>query len=320
VGRSQLFRLPAIRQIVAHGTLKQLTKSSPVSLGAVRILVGSVLLLSIVGTSFSDLAKLPVTLLIPTGLMKLFPWGFYDRLFTPLGMTLLKSALVFTLMLTVAGYATSWSSKLAALLVLFYEGLVRSFGHFNHDEMIAVYFLIVLAFSPCADALSLDNLWKARKPKPGFAYGYPILLMQALLAWSYFSSALIKLRVAGLNYFKPDNLVSLAITQSLDNLHDTHFQFAFWLPSIRTLTPFLVVLVVLWELAFPLAILTRRFRWVILAFGVVFHFATLLLMNFLFFYQLAMYVVFIDWNAALQWLVRQRFIPSFLRLRPRAST
>jgi hypothetical protein len=53
---------------------------------------------------------------------------------------------------------------------------------------------------------------------------------------------------------------------------------------------------------------------------VVFHFATLLLMNFLFFYQLAMYVVFIDWNAALQWLSRQRFIPSFLRLPPRAST
>jgi hypothetical protein len=274
-----------------------------------RILVGSVFLLSIVGTSFSNLAKLPVTLLIPTGLMKLFPWGFYDRLFTSLGMTLLKSALVVTLMLTVAGYATSWSSKLAALLVLFYEGLVRSFGHFNHDEMIAVYFLIVLAFSPCADALSLDNLRRPGKAKPAFAYGYPILLMQALLAWSYFSSALIKLRVAGLNYFKPDNLLSLAITQSLDNLHDTHFQIAFWLPSIRTLAPFLVIMVVLWELVFPLAILTRRLRWAILAFGVVFHVTTLLLMNFLFFFQLAMYVVFIDWNAVFQWLSRRHFIP-----------
>lgn len=305
---------------MARGTLKQLTKSSAISLGALRILVGSVFLLSIVGTSFSDLAKLPVTLLIPTGLMKLLPWTFYDRLFTPLGMSLLKSALVFTLMLTVAGYATHWSSKLAALLLLFYEGLVRSFGHFNHDEMIAMYFMIVLACSPCADALSLDNLLRPRKTKPAFAYGYPILLMQALLAWSYFSSALIKLRVAGLNYFKPDNLVSLAIMQSLDNLHDTHFQFAFWLPSIRTLTPFLVGLVVLWELAFPLAILNRRFRWAILAFGVVFHFMTLLLMNFLFFYQLAMYVVFIDWNAVLQWLSRQRFIAPHLKLRPRASS
>ncbi|HEX3083966.1 MAG TPA: hypothetical protein VHP99_05555, partial [Pyrinomonadaceae bacterium] len=76
-----------------------------------------------------------------------------------------------------------------------------------------------------------------------------------------------------------------------------------------TLAPFLVVMVVLWELVFPLAILTRRLRWAILAFGVVFHVTTLLLMNFLFFFQLAMYVVFIDWNAVFQWLSRRHFIP-----------
>ena len=34
------------------------------------------------------------------------------------------------------------------------SGLVRSFGHFNHDEMVAVYFDRP-GFSPCAD----DSLW-----------------------------------------------------------------------------------------------------------------------------------------------------------------
>ncbi len=53
------------------------------------------------------------------------------------------------------------------------------------------------------------------------------------MAWVYFSSALIKLRVAGLSYFSPDNLPALAIMHSLDNLHDTQFRFAFWLPAIR---------------------------------------------------------------------------------------
>jgi hypothetical protein len=252
--------------------------------------------------------------------MKLWPWGFYDRLFTPVGMTLLKSALIITLLLTVVGFATSWSSKLALLLVVFYEGLVRSFGHFNHDEMIAVYILAVLAFSPCADALSLDSRLKPRNPKPAFAYGYPILLMQALLAWSYFSSALIKLRVAGLGYFKPDNLLSLAIMQSLDNLHDTHFQLAFWLPSIRRFTPVLVILAVLWEFAFPLAIFSKRLRWPILVFGIIFHITNLLLMNFLFFYQLSMYGVFVDWDRVHHWLRRQQFLYPRLRLPRQAST
>ena len=117
---------------------------------------------------------------------------------------------------------------------LFYQGLLRSFGHFNHDEMLAVYCLAVLAFTPCGDAFSLDSrMAKARKERPPFAYAYPILLMQLLMAWSYFSSALIKLRVAGFKYLSPDNLPALAIFHSLDNLHDTHFRLAFWLPQVR---------------------------------------------------------------------------------------
>ena len=279
-----------------------------------RILIGGFLLLSITATSFSDLARLPVTLLIPTGLMKLLPWTFYDRLFTPLAMALFKWTLVLSLVMMTLGCANSFFTKVAALLVLLFEGLVRSFGHFNHDEMIAVYILIVLAFSPCADALSLDRLRKNPKPRPAFAYGYPILLMQALLAWSYFSSALIKFRVAGFNYFSADNLPALAITQSLDNLHDTHFRLAFWLPSIKSYTPMLVLLVVIWELIFPLAIFVKRLRWPILAFGLMFHLSTLLLMNFLFVYTLAMYVVFIDWDSVLAWLLKNRFTHSLFEI------
>ena len=290
---------------MARGTLAQLTRSSPSALACLRVLISGTFLVSILSTSFSDFARLPVTLLVPTGMMKLLPWGFYDHLFTPLGMNLLKWALVCSLLFSTAGFLTPVTTKTSALLVLFYQGLVRSFGHFNHDEIIAVYFLIVLAFSPCADRLSIDGWLRQPRSKPRFAYGYPILLMQCLLAWSYFSSAIIKLRISGLSYFSPDNLPTLAIWQSLDNLHDTHYRFAFWLPAIRGYTTIAVVLVVLWELAFPLAIFSKRARWVILGFGMVFHLATLLLLNFLFVYTLAMYVVFIDWRFLVVWFRRR---------------
>ena len=101
--------------------------------------------------------------------------------------------------------------------------------------MIAVYFLVVLAFTPCGDAFSIDSwLGKTQKDRSAFAYAYPILLMQILLAWVYVSSALIKLRVAGWKYLSVDNLPALAIFHSLDNLHDTHFRLAFWLPQVKT--------------------------------------------------------------------------------------
>ena len=212
-------------------------------------------------------------------------------------MVLLKTLMVLSLLCSTTGLLTVVSTKTSLLLVLFYQGLLRSFGHFNHDEMLAVYCLAVLAFTPCGDAFSLDSrMRKMSKGRPAFAYAYPILLMQLLMAWSYFSSALIKLRVAGLKYLSPDNLPALAIFHSLDNLHDTHFRLAFWLPQVKTWLPFAVALVLIWELAFPLAVFWRRVRWWILGFGIGFHLSTLFLMNIFFPHHLAMYLIFVDWD------------------------
>jgi hypothetical protein len=278
--------------------------ASPAALGAVRAGVCGFVLGEVLLTSFSDLGRLPVTVLRPTGLMQLLPWGFYERLLTPAAMTAFKWLFVVSLAAAAAGALTSVSTKTSAVLFLFYQGLLRSFSHFNHDEMPVVYVLCVLAFTPCGDAFSLDA-WRARRrgdlrerASDALVYGYPILLTRLLLAWSYFSSGLIKLRVAGLGYLNADNLPALAISNSLDNLHDTHFRLAFWLPQVREYTTAFVALVLLWELLFPLAVFSRRARFLILAAGVIFHLGTLLLMNIFFPYHLALYLVFVDWPAA----------------------
>jgi hypothetical protein len=255
-------------------------------------------LVSVLIASFSALGRLPVTILRPTGAMKFLPWSFYEQLLTPRGMMILKVALVVSLIAGALGFLTPISTKTSFVLVLFYQGLLRSFGHFNHDEMIAVYCLAVLAFTPCGDEFSVD-WWlrkRRRKDRPAFAYAYPILLMQLLMAWVYFSSALIKLRVAGLSYLSQENLPALAIYHSLDNLHDTSFRIAFWLPQVKEYLPVLVGLVLLWELAFPLAIFFPRLRWLILSSGMIFHISTLFVMNIFFPHQLALYLLFIDWD------------------------
>jgi hypothetical protein len=282
---------------VAQGIVNRVVPSSAFALGVVRSVVHGTFLISILMTSFSALGSLPVTILRPTGAMKLLPWSFYDQLQSPSGMLILKTAIVLSLLAGTAGLLTSISTKTSFLLVLFYQGLLRSFGHFNHDEMLPVYYLAVLAFTPCGDEFSLDSLLrKNRIERPVFAYAYPILLMQLLMAWTYFSSALIKLRVAGLTYLSADNLPVLAIFHSLDNLHDTSFKWAFWLPQMRTWLPLAVGLVLVWELMFPLAVFWKRLRWWILGFGVLFHLATLFLMNIFFPHHLAMYLVFVNWD------------------------
>ena len=282
---------------MAQGIVNRVVPKSAFGLGVVRCIVHGMFLVSILFTSFSALGSLPVTIVRPTGVMKLLPWSFYDQLQTPAAMVALKCVLVVSLLASTAGFLTGISTKMSFLLVLFYQGLLRSFGHFNHDEMLAVYYLAVLAFTPCGDAFSIDNRRsKTATLRPELAYAYPILLMQLLMAWTYFSSALIKLRVAGLNYLSADNLPALAIFHSLDNLHDTHFKLAFWLPQVKSYLPFAVGFVLLWELLFPLAIFWRRARWWILGFGIIFHLATLFFMNIFFPHQLAMYLIFVDWD------------------------
>jgi Vitamin K-dependent gamma-carboxylase len=295
---------------VAQGIVNRVVPSSAFALGVVRAIVHGTFLISVLLTSFSALGTLPPTIMRPTGVMKFLPWGFYDQLQTPSGMVILKIAMVLSLLLGTAGFLTVVSTKTSLLLVVFYQGLLRSFGHFNHDEMLAVYCLAVLAFTPCGDAFSLDSrLAKVKKERAWFAYAYPILLMQLLMAWTYFSSALIKLRVAGLKYLSMDNLPSLAIFHSLDNLHDTQFRLAFLLPQVRAYLPFVVGLLLIWELLFPVAIFSRRARWWILGIGIVFHLSTLFLMNIFFPHQLAMYLLFVDWDR-LGVLYKTRMKPS----------
>lgn len=270
--------------------------TSAAALGSLRVALFGFVLLDVMRTGFVELSRLPITVVRPTGLMQVFPWRLYELLLTPRGMLALKIALVVSLAAATAGYFTGASTKSAALLFLFYQGLVRSFGHFNHDEMPVVYMLSALAFTPCGDGWSVDSFLQRTRARIGdVVYGFPILLLRGLLAWSYFSSAVIKLRVTGLDYFNSDNLPTVAILHSLDNLHDTQHRLAFMLPHALEFTGPVALLTVLWELAFPLAIFSKIARRIILPFGIIFHVATIFFMNISFPYHLAAYAVFIDW-------------------------
>ena len=158
---------------MAQGIVNRIVPQSAFALGVVRGIVHGTFLLSILFTSFAALGSLPVTILRPTGAMKLLPWSFYDQLQTPTAMVIFKCVLVLSLLLSMTGLFTVISTKTSFLLVLFYQGLLRSFGHFNHDEMIAVYYLAVLAFTPCGDDFSLDRrLRQTRTQRTSFTSAY----------------------------------------------------------------------------------------------------------------------------------------------------
>lgn len=281
-------------------------RATATSLGVVRAWVCGVFLLSVLHKSFVDLGHLPATVVRPTGVLWIFPWGLYDRLLTPTGMMILKVLLVAVLVAATIGYLTPWSTKGAALLMIGYQGLLRSLRSFNHDEMLGLYILAVLAFTPCGDGFSVDRLSGPKDDRPRVRYGYPLFLMQLLLVWVYFAAGASKLQYSGLSYFNADNLAVAAISFSLGNLAGTDYDWAFALPRFRSVLPIALVGMVAWELLFPLALFVRRTRWWFLGSGVVFHSITGVLMNVFFKFTLAMYGVFVDWVAVGRWLLRFR--------------
>jgi hypothetical protein len=285
-----------------------LVPTSAAALGMVRAATHGVFFLAVLSTSFADLGYLPVTILRPNGVMSLLSWKFYDRLVTPEAMMVLQGVMLLSLLMSMLGCLTSITTKTSALLVLLYQGLLRSFGHFNHDEMTGIYFLLILAVTPCGDAFSVDSIHRSDRNKKSWAYGYPILLMRMVLAWCYFTAGLSKLRISGLAYFGADNLAIQSIEHSLDNLHETQFRWAFLLPQFRDFTGIAMVVAITWEILFPLAVFSRRLRWWFLGFGLTFHLSTLLLMNIFFSNMMMMYLIFIDWPALAGWVSERRFV------------
>jgi hypothetical protein len=284
----------------------------PAALGAIRALICGWVFLKTLASSFVAIGRLPVTIMHPPGIMEYLSWRFYDRLVTPNGMIALKCLMLVCFLAATVGLATKYSVVSSSVLFTLYQGVLRSFGHFNHDECVTIYCLFVLACTPCGDGFSLDALLRKSKPLPSFVYAYPILLMQMILAWAYCTSGILKLRISGLRYFDSDNLPTLAIQHSLDNLHDTHFTVAFWLPLIRPILPYVVAATVAWEILFPLVIVIPRLKWPFLAIGVMFHILTMLTMNIIFVSQLAMYVVFVDWCEGTEWLRQRQFFKIIL--------
>ena len=110
------------------------------------------------------------------------------------------------------------------------------------------------------------------------------------MAWLYFSSALVK--VCGwIEVLEPRQFSGVGYLSLARQFARHKLQTRVLLPQIRQVLPVIVGLVLLWELAFPLAVFWRRSRGWILGFGVLFHLMTLFFMNLFFPYQLAMYLI-----------------------------
>ena len=267
-------------------------KGAPLDLAVFRITVMAVVLAASEVHRAPEFAQLPTALRTP-------PLGFaWAAALLPTDADsgrLLQLALLVCAALSLVGFFTRVATVLTAGLLLFVLALPQQWGAGVHTHHLW-WFSVLLAASPCGDALSVDA-WLTRRrlvapSSTSFAYGVPVRAAWVSIGLIFFFPGMWKWQTQGLGWAWSDTLVN-----------QLHFK---WLeygrvPRFRVdQYPLLLHVgglgVLMLEMAVLPALLWRKTRLMAVTALLMFHAATQALFFISFSSLWACYTVFLPWS------------------------
>lgn len=269
-------------------------KSHPANLAIFRI----VLFGTILGLTNTDgivaMTDLPPATRVPVpGYENFMQYIPFDHTFASVAALIFFISCIFSL----TGFCTPVALPIAFFSGIYVLGIPQFFGKINHNHHF-VWFMGVLMFSRCADALSVDALlrkWKNPDAEPLSAskeYALPLRYVWLLIGIIYFFPGYWKLHSAGMDWIFGDNVRNI--------MHWKWFELGDFLPFFRIdRYPLLYkaagALVIFFELGFIVAITFRRLAPFVWIGGLLFHAAMSVFMNIGFLPLVLCYVAFVDW-------------------------
>ncbi len=283
-------------------------QATPGTLGAIRVLASTVLLLNTLWEDIDSSALLPAEMRQPMGLLQCLyalPIGFEQLVGSQTGLSVLKWLTAALLLLGAVGLWTRAVVPLAAVCYLVFGGILRQYSHLFHTCLTPLYLLAVLAWTPCGDGWSLDRLrkiWKGRPvppvEQPAAAYGWGRYACWVAVALPYLAAGLSKLRNCGLAWCSGPNLRAIIYT---DNLSPMHFDWGLGL-RLTAAPDSLFALIgygaLVAELLFVLVLFSRIARGVLPVMMLLLHLGIFLLQNVLFFDLFFVLLIFFDWRVS----------------------
>ncbi|PYS65544.1 MAG: hypothetical protein DMF74_03695 [Acidobacteria bacterium] len=283
--------------------------SAPVNLAVFRIVLFTLVLFSFSMGNVAWFGSLPPELRFPpTGLNFLISH-------IPITETVAwYAALALTLgcIACILGLFTRTSIIICLVLSIYVLGVPQVFGKINHYHHL-IWFMAILAVSPCSDVLSIDAVRKSWRradrgttepPTSCIAYALPLRFVWLLMGVIYFSAGVWKMWTSGYRWAWSDNPRNL--------MYNKWMELSGWMPVFRIdHHPLLFKVSALFTLAFELSFIFLIFfsavRWLAPLGGLAFHNATNLFMRISFWNLQACYVAFVDWNRFLSWIGRRLF-------------
>jgi len=283
--------------------------AGPRTLGAVRVWILSVWLAKLLAEPFARLAVLPSYTFRPPGVLAMIPDSFWNVLLNESALLAIQWTTIVLLVIAIIGMRGARAALVVATALLFiYQGIVRGYGgHINHAELPLLFATVVLIGFPCFDAFALHKP-HTRPTTPLAAYQVPLWTMMLVLCLSYTFVGCSRLLRGGLEVFGPESVPYWSIHAAFFQRH-WELGGGLWLYDYPQLWPWLgrvFLVVTLFEIASPLALVSHTFRKVWLVAMLVMHVATLLLLNIFFVENICLMIVMTDlgrWIEPKRWIV-----------------
>jgi hypothetical protein len=266
-----------------------------VNLGAARIIVaGTALWMVLSRFDLPSVVAFPPEVWASVTLARKIRFG----LFLPLAIErALYLVLHLTLLAAIAGIRPRVSCFVSGLLLYHFapmESVIWTPNPYLRGFTMPALALLILAFGLSGDALTLRQ--RPREAIDGGEYRWPLVMIQLLICEMYLFAAYSKLFASGWRWLTSRNMRAYLL------LHDQFMGFSAtttWghrLEGYPLLCGAIGWAGILFEVAFPLVLVSRRARWLLLPAAAVFHVLNSLLFH-IYFQNVWLLLIFVDWSA-----------------------
>jgi predicted DCC family thiol-disulfide oxidoreductase YuxK len=244
-----------------------------------------------------------------------FPIGFDRFLASESSLWAFQILTELLLFLGAIGLGTRIVIPLCAVSVFVFQGILREYSGFWHQNLVPAYVLTVLSFTPCGDGWSIDRLRRIYqdravpdKEKASPVYGWARYACWVPIALTYAAAGFSKIRARGLEWVSATNMRALLYEQTLYprasnfsvSLHLAH------LPD--SVFVFLGIAAVCGEALFITVLFSRSARRIMPALTILMHIGIIFLQNIVFFDLILLLLIFYDFtwvcNRIGRWLNR----------------
>lgn len=299
--------VPAFQALRSDTVGRWVEPATAENLGAIRIIISSILLASVLWEDISSSAYLPRGMLDLDrswliSILYNLPIGFDRLLVSPSGLEVFSFVTAGLLALAAAGVFTRWTVPLGAVAYMVFAVIPRSYSWTYHTGVIPLYAMLLLSFTPCGDGLSVDRALRARRGlyvapwgEKSLVYGLGRYLIWMGVTIPYTLAGMSKLRNTGVMWWEGEHLRQMIIATIVEPMH-FNFQLAYRINDGPTwMFGILGFVALVTEVTFVAILVSRAARRILPVLMASTHVGILFLQNILFPDLIAIQAVFYDW-------------------------